>query len=221
MRKLLLILVMMAAAAVTRAEHNTIDIDLNLIKVGVTTHPGRYYDLVSRFVTGDTTLTSQEMATVYYGYAFSTDYDPTDHYDELSKAYEKADYDATWRLAKQALEYNPVSLDLTIKALVAATNVDNEEARKMIPILQNRYDMVYNLILESGAGITKDSPFIVICDDDIMRIIRNVIGAESLLGTAEINGLQAVKITLPDDDRQHILYFDNSLQRKYERENDK
>ena len=217
----LLFFIFLAAAAISHAEHNTIDIDLNLIKVGVTTHPGRYNNLVNRFVSGDTTLTTNELATVYYGYAFTTDYDPTDHYKDLSQAYADGDYKRTWALAKQALDYNPASLDLTIKALVAANNLDNPEARKMIPVLQNRYGMIQQIILESGAGTEVDSPFIVVCEDDMSRIIRNVIGAETLLGTSDIKGVQAIKFTLPDDDRQHILYFDNSLQRKYERENNK
>lgn len=217
----LLFLIFMAASAISYAEHNTIDIDLNLIKVGVTSHPGRYNDLVNRFVSGDTTLTVNDLATVYYGYAFTSDYDPTDRYNELSQAYADGDYKRTWALAKKALEYNPASLDLTIKALVAANNLDNAEARKMIPVLQNRYGMIQQIILESGAGTEVDSPFIVVCEDDMSRIIRNVIGAETLLGTSDIKGVQAIKFNLPDDDRQHILYFDNSLQRNYERENSK
>lgn len=217
-RKLLFFIAVLSAAFSMNAEHNTVDIDLNLIKVGVSTHPGRYSDLMNRFISGDTTLTTNDMATVYYGYAFSSDYDPTDHYADLSKAYDDGDYKATWKLAKQALEYNPVSLDLTIKALVAANNISDPEAHKMIPVLQNRYGMISQVILESGSGISVDSPFIVICEDDISRIIRNVIGAESLLGSASIKGFEAIKITLPDDERQHILYFDNRLQQNYERE---
>ena len=220
-RKLLFILVMLAATCVANAAHEKVDVDLNLIKVGVTSHPGRYSELTNRFVSGDTTLTSNELATVYYGYAFTSDYDPTDHYNELTNAYTDGDYDKVWKLANQAMEYNPVSLDLTIKALVAANNINNPEARKMIPVLQNRYGMITRIILESGAGTDSDSPFIVICEDDISRIIRNVIGAESLLGNANIKGLEAIKITLPNDERQHILYFDNNLQHKYEREHDK
>lgn len=218
-RKLLIILSLILSVASAHAERKIVDIDLNLIKVGITANPGRYNDLVNRFVSGDTTLTLNDMANVYYGYAFTSDYDPTDHYAELTKAYDDGNYETTWQLASKALNYNPVSLDLTIKALVAANNIDNAEARKMIPVLQNRYGMISEIILESGEGISPESPFIVICGDDITRIIRNVIGAESLLGSATIKDIDAIKVTLPDDDRQHILYFDNNLQRKFEREN--
>ncbi|MDE6267403.1 MAG: DUF4919 domain-containing protein [Muribaculaceae bacterium] len=220
-RKLLFSIVMLAATSFVYAAHDTVEIDINLIKVGVATNPGRYNDLVNRFVSGDTTLTSNELATVYYGYAFTSDYDPTDHYTDLTNAYLAGDYDKTWQMATQALEYNPVSLDLTIKALVAANNINNAEARKMIPVLQNRYGMISRIILESGAGTENESPFIVICEDDISRIVRNVIGAETLLGNANIKGLEAIKMTLPDDERQHILYFDNNLQHNYEREHGK
>ncbi len=192
-------------------------IDLNRIKVDVVSNPSNYRNLTNRFLIGDSTLTLDEMATVYYGYAFSSDYDPTDRYSEIEKAYSDLDYEKTWKLCSEALKYNPVSLDLTIKALVAANNGTDEKARALIPTLQNRYDLISTIILSSGMGTTTESPFIVICDEDMGRIIRNVICVESTIGRATVRNLDAIKVKMPTSDRQHILYFDNTLQKDYER----
>lgn len=192
-------------------------VDLNRIKVDVLTNPDRYQALTNRFLIGDSTLSVDEMSVVYYGYAFTTDYDPTDRYDEIERAYSEHDYDRTWKLCFEALKYNPVSLDLTIKALVAANNGTDARARALIPTLQNRYDLISTVILSSGMGTTTESPFIVINDDDLGRIIRNVICVESTVGRATVRNLDAIKVKMPTSDRQHILYFDNNLQRDYER----
>lgn len=199
------------------ASNPNFSVDLNRIKVDVLTNPEKYQALTNRFLIGDSTLTVDEMAIVYYGYAFTTDYDPTDRYDEIERAYGSLDYDRTWKLCFEALKYNPVSLDLTIKALVAANNGTDAKARALIPTLQNRYDLISTVILSSGMGTTTESPFIVINDDDLGRIIRNVICVESTVGRATVRNLDAIKVKMPTSDRQHILYFDNNLQRDYER----
>ena len=192
-------------------------VDLNRIKVETATNPDLYRALLNRFVVGDSTLTMDEMATVYYGYAFTIDYMPTDNYDAIQESYTQGKYAETWHLCEEALKYNPVSLDLTIKALVSATNCNLKNAQAMIPALQNRYELISTLILMSGKGTDVDSPFIVICEQDINRILRNVICVESIIGQTGIRNLVAYKVKLAMNDRQHILYFDNNLQKEYEK----
>ncbi|MDE6224941.1 MAG: hypothetical protein K2M25_02250, partial [Muribaculaceae bacterium] len=67
-------------------------------------------------------------------------------------------------------------------------------------------------------GTTPDSPFIVICSEDIARMVNNVICVEEVTGQATVRDIDAIKVKLPTSSRQHILYFDNSIQKKYERE---
>ena len=215
MRKIFLTIALFLTAIGVYADGSQIKVDLNRIKVDVASSPDNYRSLLNRFVIGDTTLTMEQMATVYYGYAFSMDYVPTDKYDAIEQAYSDGKYGETWLLCEEALKYNPVSLDLTIKALVAANNCDNKKAHAMIPALQNRYDLISTLILCSGKGTDADSPFIVICSSDINRILRNVICVESIVGQTGIRKLDAYKVKLPINDRQHILYFDNNLEKDY------
>lgn len=194
-----------------------INIDLNKIAFEVTSNPGNFRNLTNRYLAGDMTLTPEEMAVVYYGYATTPDYDPTDNFTDLDNAYQAMNYPEVWRLAKDAMHVNPVSLDVIIKALVAANNISDKEAKDLIPALQNRYELLSNLILCSGKGTAVESPFIVICDSDMVRIVRNVICAETVIGRAIIKNIDAIKILLPGSDRQHILYFNNNIQKEYER----
>ncbi len=53
-----------------------INVDLNAIEVDMTMNPSRYRDLQQRFIQADTTLTADEIATVYYGQGFTFEYDP-------------------------------------------------------------------------------------------------------------------------------------------------
>lgn len=213
-KSLLLALTFLAAFA---AQGKQINVDLNRISFDVTSNPGNYGRLMDRYLAGDMSLTPEEMATVYYGYASTPDYDPTDRFGNLDEAYTAMNYPEVWRLAKDAMQVNPVSLDVIIKALVAANNISDADARKQIPVLQNRYELLSNLILCSGKGTAPETPFIVICEDDMLRIVRNVICAETIIGRAMIKNIDAVKLLLPGSDRQHILYFDNNLQKAYER----
>lgn len=218
LKRILSIALFIGAAIGAFAASPHINVDLNRIKIDVAQKPGEYQALMNRFLIGDTTLTFDQLATVYYGYAFSYDYDPTDHNADLDRAYDACDYQTTWRLADDALRLNPVSIDLTIKALVAANNGNDEKARKMIPTLQNRYAMLTDLILSTGKGTSPESPFIVICEDDMSRILSNVICVESTTGRATVRDIDAIKVKLPTSSRQHILYFDNTIQKNFERD---
>ena len=217
-RKLLFALTLMLCfIGVNAAEHN-VKVDLNRIKVDVVSNPDNYRSLLNRFVVGDTTLTLDEMATVYYGYAYTLDYNPLDKYEALEKCYNDGEYAETWQLCSEALKYNPVSLDLTIKALVAANNCDIKTAHAMIPALESRFNLISTIILSSGKGTADDSPFIVICTQDIIRIIRNVLCAESILGQTNIRNIDAYILKFPLSDRQHIIYFDNNIQKDFEKQ---
>lgn len=210
---------LLSALSPSVASAQVIALDLNRIGVNVSADPGAYRELRERFEAGDSTLTLSELATVYYGFAFTTDYDPTDNYDDIFDAYLGNDFPLTLELCRRALRYSPVSLDLTVMALMAAQNESSPAADDWIPRLQNRYDMLSTVILSSGTGTTAESPFIVICEEDLGQIVRNVIRVDSVLGSANVGRLEAVRVTLPRLGSQHILYFDNSLQRRFENNN--
>lgn len=185
-------------------------VDYNALQVEVAMHPDRYRALLNRFVAGDTTLTSHELATVYFGYSFTPDYDPRETFDGISDAFTAKDYERVALLTPDALVVNPVSLDLSIMALTAAEQGAGERPGMRAANLGPRCDMIATAILESGRGTTPDSPFKVISSADIGRLLRNVLGINVIVGRTKIGDVDAIKVTFPGSDRQHILYFDNS-----------
>ena len=78
-----------------------------------------------------------------------------------------------------------------------------------------RSDMIAGAILKSGHGTFAASPFYVISDIDRRRILNNVIGIGHVIGTDRLGDVEAVKFNFPGHSRQHILYFDNTLEENY------
>ncbi len=190
-------------------------VDYNAMRVEVTMHPERYRALLNRFVAGDTALTSAELATVYYGYSFTPDYDPRETFDDITDAFDVKDYERVAFLAPDALVVNPVSLDLSVMALMAAECGAGERPGVRAANLGARCDMIATAILESGRGTSPDSPFMVISSADISRLLRNVLGINLIIGRTKVGEVDAIKVTFPGSDRQHILYFDNTREAKF------
>lgn len=209
MRKLLFIALFLGAILPIRA------VDYRAIEVDVTMHPAEYKALLDRFIAADTTLTPKEMATVYYGFAFTPSYEPRDSFPEIHEAYDRQDFEEVARLVGPALELNPVSLDLSIIALsVYERGIGSTPGAKALN-MAIRSDLIAGAILESGRGTSSRSPFYVISDIDRRRILNNVIGVGTILGTDRLGDVEAVKFIFPGNSRQHILYFDNTLEENF------
>lgn len=209
MKKLLFIALVMGAILQMKA------IDYRQIEVDVTMDPARYKALLDRFIAADTTLTSDEVSTVYYGFAFTPSYEPRDTFPEIHAAYDRKDYEEVARLIGPALELNPVSLDLSIMALaVYERGIGPTPGAKALN-MAIRADLIAGAILESGRGTFAQSPFYVISDIDRRRILNNVIGIGPVIGTDRVGDVEAIKFNFPGKSRQHILYFDNTLEENY------
>lgn len=199
-----------------QADTPSLQIDLNLIGVEVTGNPSHYRELSQRFEQGDTTMTLPEIATVYYGYSFTPNYQPTDHYDEIVSAYEAKDYETTARMVKEALTVNPVSLDLLVLGSLSANHLHTDEGRTDALRYRRQVSMLIDMIFETGTGIISESPFYVICDGDIYRILHNIMGVDNVIGKSGLGALDAYKFTFAGSPREHILYFNNTRQHAYE-----
>lgn len=214
MKKTLLIALILGAFSFTLPQRVSA-IDYRQIEVDVTMHPARYKALLDRFVAADTTLTSDEMATVYYGNAFTPSYEPRDTFPEIHAAYDRKDYETVARLIGPALELNPVSLDLSILALAVYERGIGETPGKKALNMAIRSDLIAGAILESGHGTFAASPFYVTSDADRRRILTNVIGIGKVIGTDRLGDVEAIKFNFPGNSRQHILYFDNTLEENF------
>lgn len=194
----------------------TMGIDLNAIEVDVQMNPGNYRALLERFEKADTTLTPAELATVYFGYSFTPDYDPRETFTDIENAYEAGDYETAEKLSHEALKLNPVSLDLNVIALAAAEHLrDKGFHGPQILKFGIRSDLIATAILESGRGTMAASPFHVISSADMSRILRNVLGVERIVDRTKVGNVDAIKVIFPGSDRQHIIYFDNSRELRF------
>lgn len=210
-RPLLILLLLCTGTAIP-----TSAADLNAIGVDVQMNPGKYRSLLERFEAADTTLTPQELSTVYFGYSFTPAYDPRESFSDVVEAYESGDYELASRLCGEALELNPVSLDLNVIAFAAAEHLrDYGTYGPQILKFGTRSDLIATAILESGRGTSAASPFQVISAADMSRILRNVLGIDRIVDRTKVGPVDAIKVTFPGNDRQHIIYFDNSREMQF------
>ena len=189
--------------------------EMGALEVEVTLHPEEYRALLSRFVQADTTLTPAEVEKVYYGFPFTCAYEPRDSFPALREAFDSGDYREAARLLPEALELNPVSLDLLVMAMAVYDAAPGGEADRRSLNASLRSDMIASAILESGRGTIAPSPFRVICRKDMERILRNVLGVGVIVGVTHAGKVLAVKFRFPGKLREHILYFNNSLEENF------
>ena len=185
-------------------------IDYGALEVDVTMNPSKYRALLERFEKADTTLTSAEVAPGSYD-------EPRYSFPEIHAAYERQDYEEVARLVEKALPLNPVSLDLSLLGLGAYEHGAGDTPGAHSLNLAIRSDLIATAILESGRGTNADMPFYVICDADRRRILTNVLGVppDRVMDTTRVGPVQAVKFTFPGQSREHILYFDNTLEERF------
>lgn len=193
-------------------------VDYGALEVKVRTNPAEYRELLSRFIDADTTLTADQLADVYYGFAFTPSYEPTDSFPDIHEAYRARDYQKVAELVEPALQLNPVSLDLSILALTAYENgasaTPGENARRMAI----RIEQLVNTIIDSGKGTSASSPFFVISDSDRIRLLNNVIGIGQIVGTSAVgDNIVAFRFFFPGTSRLNILYFDETPELRFNR----
>lgn len=190
-------------------------VDYGAIEVDVTMNPERYRTLLDRFIKADTTLTHQEVSTLYYGFPFTRSYDPRDSVPEIHRAFDAGDFDRVALLLPDALELNPLSLDLFVMGMAVYEAGHGETPGANALNLSIRSDMIATAILESGRGTIANSPFYVISRSDMDRIMRNVMGVAQIIGISKVGPVLAVKFRFPGELREHILYFDNTAEEKF------
>lgn len=212
MKKLVVIFLMFAAFIQIRA------VDYGALEVDVRSNPGDYKVLLDRFVAADTTLTSQEVAKVYYGFPFTPFYEPSDTFPDVHTAFKEKNYGEVARLAEEALQLNPVSLAMTMIALEAYQNDAGDHpglnARKMA----QRRDFLLSAIIDSGKGTDPSTPFYVISDDDRQTFLYNVLGIGDVIGTSPVgdSNVVAYRFVFKGLPRMHMLYFDLTPQKRFQ-----
>ncbi|GGF34652.1 DUF4919 domain-containing protein [Echinicola rosea] len=177
-----------------------------------------YPPLLERYQRADSTLSLIEMRHLYYGFVFHPAYttdEPVKVKDSLDAVLRKEvhhdeDLKQIVRLGSRILEKNPFDLKVMNYQLYAVEQLKDTVGVKKITF---KMDMIFETLLSSGDGATKETAFFVI-DPAHELILMETLGLRSgdkrqAIGKYDFLELAANDIGLEG------LYFDLSPQRNF------
>lgn len=216
-------IVALSAVALAKAQTNIIDVDLNRIEVDMTINPSEYRELLNRFIESDSTLTIEDVARLYYGQGFTFEYDPDQTFPLITDAYDRGDFTTAASLADAVLNENPLSLRLLVTGFIAAVKDNSPESIEMGYRMRWRLDRLVDTIIASGNGVSAATPFYVASTEDLRCFLRYILEVDNVLDTSLVgNGdVEAFKVRMPGSDRDHLLYFNNALQHRFDAQHKK
>ena len=183
-----------------------IKVDRKAIESTVVKSPEKRNALVAKYEKGEP-LTPAEMAVVYYGQAYVPGHKPAASYPDVDAAYARKDYPATLVLVDAVLKENPVALNQLFRGYVAAANSSEPRIKARADNLQKRIDAICSLLFSSGSDVTGGAPFVVLTSEDAMAFVRNYLQPTEILGQAQVDNMDAIKVTWPDQPEPVIFYF--------------
>ncbi len=205
-RKFIIALIAIVLAGGSAVAAERIKVDRKALASVVTKTPDKRNALVAKYEKGES-LTPAEMAVVYYGQAYVPGHKPAASYPDVDAAYAKKDYPSTLTLVDAVLRENPVALNQLFRGYVAAANSTEPRVKARAENFQKRIDAICSLIFSSGSGVTGEEPFIVLTTEDAMAFVRNYLQPTEILGQAQVDGMDAVKVKWPDQTEPVIFYF--------------
>lgn len=174
--------------------------------------------LCERFESGDTTLTPDQCATVYYGFAAQSRYNGSLGYGEedAMALIEQDKPQEAFALCERILSKAPVSLQGHMTLLLAA-------GRAAIPPEQAlryaiRFDGLLDAVFRSGDGHSIQTAFRVLSVAD-EYVVMQALGVESMLSQSLIEEHEKhydrIEISGATDYEGDEIYFDVSLPMKH------
>ena len=135
-----------------------------------------FQELISRFEACDTTLTRQEIATVYYGSSYLKDYNLVSRSGEdIRKMVEEGKTGEAVEVLQNKLKEYPVSLYLVISLFQL---IEDEEA--LMPIVW-KANALLSVIDNTGRLNMQERPFQVICVNDEYIFLQEVMDMSQFL----------------------------------------
>lgn len=187
-------------------EQKTLKVDYPKIEKFVKSNNNQFEQLITRFENGDTTLTLEDIANIYYGSFYSTNYSYVDASQSLEDKMKEKDYANAFILCKEELKQSPASLDLLFKASICAQNTGISE-----DVYSQRIVQILDVIFASGDGRSEKTAYKVVAVSDEYFIIYAVFGAnlkaQALVGHCDV--MTVYEDEAPDETVD--LYFDVSL----------
>lgn len=190
----------------TFASRKKIDIDYQKVEEYVTQNAEGYKQLMNRFWENPDSLNEEEAAMLYYGFAFTKDYDPekVDINMDLMKAF----HDKNFFAYKEELKRTPVSLSLLMKTSILAGEAGNNGLKKKYMRMATK---LLTGIMASGTGFSKERAIKVLYIADEYAIFRDLMGLR--MTTQELLEHRYDRMTLETGNggESIILWFDTYL----------
>lgn len=138
--------------------------------------PFYWPDLFKRFNSGDTSLTLQELHHFYFGFTFQDDYSPYSGSGDTEKARELYGKEADeknlkelLKVTKESLSRNPFDMEMINLQLYSYDKLGDKENFDRV-LYQLRW--IYDVILSSGDGTSKENCFYVIFVSHEYKVIN-------------------------------------------------
>ena len=173
-----------------------------------------YFDeIVDIYKNDDPMIRLDDIALVYYGQAFLSQYNPGNDENEktLKKFHDAGNHAEAYNTAKKIIEYNPVSLNALFNLLISSKELG--KSKEEFDSYANKYQKILNMITEYGKGNTADSPFKVINPDDQNYVLFHELEIEKEISRElDTETLCNIIVVEPSTKYQYRrVYFDLSL----------
>lgn len=188
-----------------------LDVNVDSIKSFVTENNDVYKALLDRYISGDTTLTVDDCAIIYYGYSFNPIYEGEYVSTTEANSYFRAGkYDKARPVFEKSLSYNPVSLENIYKTMVCAYFANDMSKYE---VLNLRFQQLVMVILLTGDGTSADSGFWVIDVGDEYQILYNVLKIGKVNSQALVSGKNGMcdEMNVTFEGKDVNIYFNVSL----------
>ena len=200
----LLLTAIIALASLTASAEVNLKISKSEIESTVRNQPQKLKSLTDRFASGDSTLSREEVATVYFGTAMMPGFNPGAKYTDVENAYSASNFEEALRLIDNALASDPPNLALPFKRYGAASGLGKADRAAGF---QKRLLGICEVIFGSGMGVSDASPYIVARPSDRDEFIAKYLQPVKITGSATLGDIDAVKMKLDGVKDEVILYF--------------
>lgn len=162
-----------------------------------------FRELTGRFVACDTTLTLDEMATVYYGNSYVNSHELANlDLEPIQEMAQEGKYREAFDALLERLEDHPVSLYL----LMSLNNLADAVEEDSYPFYWKAQNLL-NIISYSGVGNKTDSPFEVICINDEYQLLLQIFGMTEFVSQSLVDGPLDEMTFLNSNGIRQTLYF--------------
>ena len=161
-----------------------------------------FQDLTARFAACDTTLTREEIATIYYGSSYLKDYNQASRQSEAIRALAEA---GKIKEAKAALESRLKEYPVSLFVLLNLLNISEDEAESQAYLWKIR--SLLGTIDNTGRSNSTERPFQVICVNDEYQALNYILGMQEFKSQAVVEGPQDKMDYLNDFGLEMTAYF--------------